>query len=89
MDIPLLVREANAFPSFNPMQQQVLAKDWKNRNLLVCAPTASGKTIIAELLALESGLSLRQEVREGILPRLRHDRRMAKRHAPILLAPDH
>ncbi len=62
MDIEKKVREFSGFSVFNPMQQAVLSKDWKNKNLVVSAPTASGKTIIAELCALNSIISRKQKV---------------------------
>ncbi|MDO8647483.1 MAG: DEAD/DEAH box helicase [Candidatus Diapherotrites archaeon] len=49
-----VVLEANGFQEFNEMQLKVLKKDWKAKNIVVSAPTASGKTIAAELLALNS-----------------------------------
>ncbi len=62
MDIEKKVRELSGFSVFNPMQEVVLAKDWKNSNLVVSAPTASGKTVVAELCALNSIISRKQKV---------------------------
>ena len=55
--IPELVKEANGFSTFNPMQSKVLEVDWQNKNMVIASPTASGKTIIAELVGLESILN--------------------------------
>ncbi|MDP2666830.1 MAG: DEAD/DEAH box helicase [Candidatus Diapherotrites archaeon] len=60
-DIPLIVKEANGFDQFNPMQSAVLAAPWQKQSLLVASPTASGKTIIAELTGLESILNKRKK----------------------------
>ncbi|MFH0970652.1 MAG: DEAD/DEAH box helicase, partial [Candidatus Diapherotrites archaeon] len=57
MNISSLVKQANGFQSFNPMQTKVLEVDWENQNLVVASPTASGKTIIAELAGLNSILN--------------------------------
>ncbi len=62
MDIEKKVRELNGFSAFNEMQLAVLKKDWRKRNLVVSAPTASGKTIIAELCALQSVIERKQKV---------------------------
>ncbi len=62
MDIPPLVLEANGFSSFNEMQEKVLEKKWEERSVLVCAPTASGKTITAELSAMDSIINGKRKV---------------------------
>lgn len=51
-----LVLTANKFPSFNPMQESVVKKGF-GKSLVVSAPTASGKTIVAELFSLETVLN--------------------------------
>ncbi len=56
-DVPVLVQRANGFSAFNPMQQKVLDVDWRNKNMVIASPTASGKTIIAEWVGLESILT--------------------------------
>ncbi len=53
MDIPSKVLEINGFKEFNPMQKKVVKKGL-GKSVVVSSPTASGKTIIAELFALES-----------------------------------
>ncbi len=60
-DIPALVLRANEFEKFNPMQMACIKKGF-SKNLVVSAPTASGKTIVAELFMLESVLSERKKV---------------------------
>lgn len=57
VDVPLIVRQTNGFEKFNPMQQKVLDSRWQSQNLVIASPTASGKTIIAELTGLESILN--------------------------------
>lgn len=56
-----IVLEANGFQEFNEVQQKALGKEWREKNLVVSAPTASGKTIVAELLALNSIISKRKK----------------------------
>ncbi|MBT7241662.1 MAG: DEAD/DEAH box helicase [Candidatus Diapherotrites archaeon] len=51
MDVSKSVLIANNFPKYNPMQEKCLDK--LTNSLVVSAPTASGKTIIAELFILE------------------------------------
>ena len=62
MGIKEFVLEANGFTSFNPMQRAVLKKGIFDKNLIVASPTASGKTIIAELAALHSIISNKKKV---------------------------
>ncbi|MFH1587773.1 MAG: DEAD/DEAH box helicase [Candidatus Diapherotrites archaeon] len=57
-----IVLEKNSFTEFNPMQKQVLKCNWKEKNLVISSPTASGKTIIAELFALNSIISKKKKV---------------------------
>ncbi len=54
---PDVVKQTNGFDTFNPMQEKVLHSRWNTHNLVVASPTASGKTIIAELVGLESILN--------------------------------
>ncbi len=61
-EIKSIVLERNNFEKFNPMQEAVLAKPWFSNNLVVCAPTASGKTIIAELCFLNCILNKGKKV---------------------------
>jgi len=58
--IPEQVLLANKFESFNPMQKKCLDK--LEKSLVVSAPTASGKTIVAELFSLQSVLNEKQKV---------------------------
>jgi len=59
-DIRSLVLEVNKFKDFNPMQKKCLDK--LDKSLVVSAPTASGKTIVAELFVLNSVLNKRKKV---------------------------
>ena len=58
------VLSANSFSGFNPMQSKVVEKRLFEKNLVVSSPTASGKTIIAELSSLHSILEKKQKVVE-------------------------
>jgi len=62
MDIEKTALELSGIPGFNPMQVTVLEKDWRNKSLVVSAPTASGKTLLAEIASLESVIVKRQKV---------------------------
>lgn len=62
LDIPSIVRQANGFAEFNPMQQAAIAKDVMAKSAIIEAPTASGKTIVAELAALDAILNRGQKV---------------------------
>jgi helicase len=62
MNIEQEVKSANAFDSFNPMQKKVLEKQWKEKSIIVSSPTASGKTVVAELLALNSIINKKKKV---------------------------
>jgi len=48
------IRELNGFEKFNPMQSKALRKEIYNKSVVISAPTASGKTVVAELSALNS-----------------------------------
>jgi len=56
------VKELNSFQSFNPMQKKALKKDIYTKNIVLSAPTASGKTIIAELAALNCIINRKKKV---------------------------
>jgi helicase len=60
MRINELVLKANNFQSFNEMQEDCLDK--LENNLVVSAPTASGKTIIAELFMLDQTINKKKKV---------------------------
>ncbi len=62
MDVTQKVLSLNGFSSFNPMQEKALQKDLFNQSLVVSAPTAAGKTVLAELAALNSVLNRKQKV---------------------------
>lgn len=62
MDIEKTVLSRNSFGSFNPVQLKALKKNWKKKNLVVSSPTASGKTLIAEVLSLHSVFEERKKV---------------------------
>lgn len=62
MEIPELVKKYNGFDSFNPMQEKALAAGLFDKNIVVSAPTASGKTVLAELAALNCILNKRKKV---------------------------
>jgi replicative superfamily II helicase/intein/homing endonuclease len=60
MEIPKLVLKANSFENFNPMQEKCINK--LEQSLVVSAPTASGKTIVAELFMLAQVLNENKKV---------------------------
>ncbi|MFH1545238.1 MAG: DEAD/DEAH box helicase [archaeon] len=55
------VKELNKI-EFNPMQKAALKKDLLNSNFVVSAPTASGKTLLAEIASLNSVINKRKKV---------------------------
>ncbi|MDD4250828.1 MAG: DEAD/DEAH box helicase [Candidatus ainarchaeum sp.] len=59
--IPEFVLEQNKFKEFNPVQKKCLELGFES-NLIVSSPTASGKTIIAELFMLENVFNKKQKV---------------------------
>ncbi|MBU1930019.1 DEAD/DEAH box helicase [Candidatus Micrarchaeota archaeon] len=61
-NISELVKKANGFSDFNPVQQKALQANLFNQNLVIASPTASGKTLIAELCALDSIIEKHQKV---------------------------
>ena len=62
MDLKKRVLKLGGLKKFNPMQELVLKRDWQNKSLVVSSPTASGKTLVAELLALNSIVSKKKKV---------------------------
>lgn len=56
-----LVLASNNFEKFNPMQEATIKKGF-DKSIVVSAPTASGKTIIAELFILEQVLKQGKKV---------------------------
>ena len=62
MKIPDIVKHSNGFDSFNPMQEKALTVGVLEKSLIVSSPTASGKTVLAELAALQSILVNRKKV---------------------------
>lgn len=60
-DIPEIVRIQNGFESFNTIQNAFLKSNWQQKSIVVAAPTASGKTITAELAALDAVLNHRKK----------------------------
>jgi len=59
-NVPELTLKANGFDNFNPMQIKCINK--LEKSLVVSAPTASGKTIVAELFSLQSVLNENKKV---------------------------
>ena len=60
-NISELVLKANGFSDFNPMQKKAIAQGF-NKNVVISAPTASGKTVVAELFMLEEVLNKNKKV---------------------------
>lgn len=62
MDIEKQVLRLSDITKFNPMQKAALKMDWRNKSLVVSAPTASGKTLLAELASLSSIINKKRKV---------------------------
>lgn len=62
MKIEQQVLDANGFKDFNPMQKAAIQKGCLEKNLVISSPTASGKTVVAELAALHSILQRKRKV---------------------------
>ncbi|MFH1240164.1 MAG: DEAD/DEAH box helicase [Candidatus Diapherotrites archaeon] len=56
------ILKLNEIDSFNPMQEKVLSQNLFNSNIVVSAPTASGKTLVSEIAALNSIINNRKKV---------------------------
>ncbi|MDO8634317.1 MAG: DEAD/DEAH box helicase [archaeon] len=61
-EVEKIVLEENGFSSFNEMQRSALEKNIFGKSTVISAPTASGKTIIMELAALNSILNGHKKV---------------------------
>jgi len=49
-----IVLERSGFDDFNPVQKEALSKGLlEGKNLVIAAPTASGKTLVAELAVVD------------------------------------
>lgn len=58
-----IVLDSSGFPDFNPVQKEALEKGLLDgKNLIVAAPTASGKTLVAELAAVSAFLKGKKTV---------------------------
>ncbi len=74
MDVESLVLERNGFRAFNPVQREALeAGVAEGKSLVVSSPTASGKTIIAELAMVSSILRGGKAVYTAPLRALAHE----------------
>ena len=62
MDILNVVKECNGFDSFNPVQEKAIKKNVLEKSMVISSPTSSGKTLIAEIAALNSVLNKRKKV---------------------------
>ncbi|MCR4335323.1 MAG: DEAD/DEAH box helicase [archaeon] len=62
MEIIELVKHHNGFDSFNPMQKKAIDAGVLEKSIVVSSPTASGKTVVAELASLNSILKNRKKV---------------------------
>ncbi len=62
MNIQEKVLQLNSFKQFNTVQQQALNAKLFEKSLIVSSPTSSGKTIIAELAALNSIINKKKKV---------------------------
>ncbi|MBN2067491.1 MAG: DEAD/DEAH box helicase [Candidatus Diapherotrites archaeon] len=62
MDIEKAVLGLSGIKGFNPMQRSVLKRDWASKSLVISAPTASGKTLMAELASLGCIINRKRKV---------------------------
>lgn len=62
MDVLGLVKKHNGFDAFNPVQEKAISAGLLEKSILVSAPTASGKTLVAEIAALNTILNGRKKV---------------------------
>ena len=62
MEIQSEVLAANKFAQLNPMQKKALETGLFDKSIVVSAPTAAGKTVIAELCALNSIVNSKKKV---------------------------
>jgi helicase len=62
MGVEELVLSGNGFSCFNELQLRVLQRNWADCNMVVSAPTSSGKTVVAELFALNSVINKGRKV---------------------------
>ncbi len=61
-DVVSRVLESSGLQKLNPVQKKALDKGLLSRkNMVVCAPTASGKTLIAEIAALDAVLNRKKK----------------------------
>ncbi len=60
-DILELVKSRNGFEKFNQMQEKAINSGVLEHSAIVSSPTASGKTVVAELIALNSILNKRKK----------------------------
>jgi len=62
MEIFNLVKKLNSFEEFNPMQQKAISAGLLEKSIVVSSPTASGKTLVAEIASLNSILNRKKKV---------------------------
>jgi helicase len=62
MDAQKTALELSKIPAFNPMQAKALKKGCLSKSVVVSSPTASGKTLLAEMAALESIANRKRKV---------------------------
>ncbi len=61
-EILRITLEKNGYSSLNPMQKEFFKKYKENKSFVISAPTASGKTFVAEFLALKNVLEAHKKV---------------------------
>ncbi len=62
MDAQKQVLRLSGLEAFNPMQAKALKKGFLEKSAVVSSPTASGKTLLAEMASLESVANRKQKV---------------------------
>ena len=62
MDVLQKALSLSGIEKFNPMQKKALKGDWHDKSMVVSSPTASGKTLLAEIFSLNSIINRKQKV---------------------------